>query len=120
MSDENKGADRREPGRVVEVFADGRVAVNMGRSSGVSDETRLIVVRDYDEMTDPDGGVSLGRILNPKVELSVYSVDELFCVTYALRSFGDTLRAALPFLSVDRKKEPRAGDEVVFADDWDL
>ena len=115
----DSGAGRREPGRVVQVFSDGRVVVDLGRSAGVNDLTRLILVRDYDEMTDADGD-SLGRILNPKADLSVVSVDERFCVTYAVRSFADTLRTALPFLSADRAKEPRVGDEVVFADDWDL
>ena len=115
----DSGAERREPGKVVQVFSDGRVVVGLGRRAGVNDFTRLILVRDYDEMTD-EGGASLGRILNPKADLSVISVDEKFCVTYAVRSFADMLRAALPFLSVDRSKEPRVGDEVVFADDWDL
>ena len=115
----DSGADRREPGKVVQVFSDGRVVVDLGRSAGVNDGTRLVLVRDYDEMTDADGA-SLGRILNPKADLSVISVDEKFCVTYAVRGIADTLRAALPFLSVDRTREPRVGDEVVFADDWDL
>ena len=58
--------------------------------------------------------------MNPKKELSVISVDELFCVTYPHTSFGDTLRGAIPFLSVDRSMNPRVNDEVVFADDWDV
>ena len=111
------GGGRHDPGSIIEVFADGRIAVDLGRNSGVSESTRLVVVESYDDMTDA-GGESLGRIMNPKVYLSVYSVDERFCVTYPVRSFVNTLRAALPFLSVDRSLEPKVGDEVVFADDW--
>ena len=109
---------RREPGRVVEMFDDGRVIVNMGKDVGVNERTRLVVVRDYDELRDPEGGESLGRIMNPKVELSVYSVRDKYCVTYVMTSFADTLRGALPFLTPDRDKEPQVGDEVVLASDW--
>ena len=112
------GEDRHEPGRVVELFDDGRVIVNMGKNSGVTERTRLVVVRDYDELKEPDGGESLGRIMNAKVELSVDSVQERFCVTYAVFTFADTLRGALPFLTPDRDKEPEVGDEVVFASEW--
>lgn len=110
--------NRREPGHVVELFDDGRVIVSMGKNMKVSRSTKLMVVRDYDDLSDPDSGDSLGRIMNPKVELAVYSVDERFSVTYAVPRFIDTLRSALPFLSVDRSRVPEVGDEVVFAEDW--
>ncbi len=120
MTTEITERKRRDPGLIVEIFADGRIAVNLGKRAGVTEVTRLFVVRDYDEMRDPQSDKPLGRIMNPKVELSVDTVDDHFCVTYPIVSFGDTIRRALPFMSVDRGKEPRVADEVVFADDWDL
>lgn len=120
MSITRRERERREPGRVTEVFDDGRVIVSMGRDAGVIEGTRLAVVRDYDEVIEPTTGEVLGRIMNLKVELSVYSADALFSVTYMARPFVDTLRAALPFLSADRTRQPAVGDEVVFAEDWDV
>lgn len=116
MSTDSEG--RKGPGHIVEMFGDGRVIVNMGRNAKVSESSRLVVVRDYDELEDPDSGESLGRIMNPKVDLAVHSVDERFCVTYPVVSFADTLRGALPFLKQDRSRVPQVGDEVVFSDDW--
>ena len=117
MSSSVSARERHEPGAVIEVFSDGRIAVDLGKEHGVEESTRLVIVESYDNMSDAEGE-SLGRIMNPKLYLSVYSVDEKFCVTYPVRNLSYTLRSALPFLSVDRRLEPKVGDEVVFADDW--
>ena len=86
----------------------------------MNEDTRLVIVRTYDELTDPATGDSLGRIMNPKVELYVHSVDEKFCVTYARRNLSEVIARINLFSKNDRSAEARTGDEVVFADDWDV
>ena len=120
MSGARRERVRREPGHVTEVFDDGRVIVSLGKDAGVAEGTRLAVVRNYDQVVEPTTEEVLGRLMNLKVELSVYSVDALFSVTYMARPFSDTLRAAIPFLSPDQTRQPAVGDEVVFAEDWDV
>ena len=120
MAENIQSKRRRPPGEVIQIFEDGRIVINLGSDSGVNEDTRLVVVRTYDEMTDPATGDSLGRIMNPKVDLDIHSVDEKFCVTYARRNLSDTIARMNPFSKSDRSVEARIGDEVVFADDWDV
>lgn len=63
-------------GKVAMVMDRGRLALNVGASSGVEQGDIFVVFEEGAEVVDPDSGESLGRIERVKATVSVVHVQE--------------------------------------------
>lgn len=63
-------------GKVIRIFDESALLINMGRADGLKVGERIFVIETGDEITDPDTGESLGRLEMVKAELVAGDVQE--------------------------------------------
>ena len=65
--------------KVAKVLSDNSVVINAGSEDGVDIGMRFVIYSFGEEIIDPDGGVSLGRLESTKGTVTVYHVQDKFC-----------------------------------------
>jgi hypothetical protein len=70
----------REYGKILKIYDDHTVLVDLGEDDGVRKGQQLVVVAEGEEIRDPDNGASLGSFEWEKARLRITRVQKSFAV----------------------------------------
>lgn len=101
-------------GKVIKIFSETSLLVNLGKKDGLKKGDRLVVIEKGEEMKDPESGESLGELELVKAELVAADVQEQMSMLRTESRGADTMSVPLSTLMVrdsiktDRDQEKMA------------
>lgn len=107
-------------GKVIKIFSETSLLVNLGKNDGVKRGDRFAVIERGGEEKDPDSGESLGELELVKAELIAVDVQERMSILQTESLGADTMSVPLSTLMVresiksdrDQTKMPVAPGEI--------